>query len=143
MSELNNWSRRRRASHEAQTNIDIALAICARHLRVGAVTNAARAAALAQRLMHLDTMQAERCRRQEIKAAMERQRAEVALKEARKAVASLAAPAAPRAEYDVLCPDEDWPETLKRMLADAEAQRMSGNAAIDSQPVQIPPPDSC
>ena len=100
MSEHNVWSQRRRVSRDTQTNLDAALALCARHLRVGALNNAARAAAPAQRLIALETMQSERRRKQEFKAAMERHRAEAAIEEARKAVASLNTPSAPRRDCD-------------------------------------------
>jgi len=143
MLEHNDWSQRRRARHHSRTASDTALALCARHLQSGALARASRAALLAQRLMHLETKQSERLGKQAIKAAAERQRAEAALEQARKAVALLNPPSVQHAEYNVLCSDEDWPETLKRMLADATAQRHADNAEIGSQPVQNAPPDSC
>ena len=140
MSEPNNWSRRRRAGRDAQTNIDAALTLCARHLSAGALTNATRAAVLAQRLMHLDTMQSERRRKQEFKAAMQRHRAEAALAEARKAVASLSEPPKPR--YALLA-DGEWRSMLEHSITAANTSRSSENATVNSRPVQNPPRDSC
>lgn len=143
MTTTKQWRRTRRARRPTQTDSDAALLLCARHLSAGALTDAGRAALLAQRLMHLETARAERQMKRDAKAAMERHRAEVALEQTRKVVASLNPPPAPRHDYNVLCSDKDWPETLKRMLADANAQRSVRNAEISSQPVQISPPDSC
>jgi hypothetical protein len=140
MAEHNDWSQRRRASHDAQTNIDAALRLCARHLSAGAIIDAIRAAALAQRLIALETMQSERRRKQELKAAMERNRAEAALAEARKAVASLSETRKP--SYEPLT-DGQWRTMLERSITAANTSRPAESAIVDSQPVQIPPPDSC
>jgi hypothetical protein len=140
MSEHKPWSQRRRTAHGAQSNIDAALTLCARRLTAGALMDAARAAALAQRLIVLESMQADRRRKQEAKLAMERHRAEAALEEARKAVASLGEPPKPRYEP---FRDGEWRSMLERSIAAVNTSRSMENATIDSQAVQIPAPDSC
>ena len=91
MLEQQNWSQQRRTRHQPQNDADAAIALCTRHLRSGALTRAASAALLAHRLVRLEAALAERQRKRDFKAAMERHRAEAALEEARKAVASLGA----------------------------------------------------
>jgi hypothetical protein len=144
MTTTKEWREQRRNRQQSPNSADAAIALCARHVKSGALADASRAALLAQRLIQLETAHAERRRRQEIKAAHERRRAEAALAQARKAVASLAPPPpAPAPKYNINCADKDWPETLKRMIADANAQRSGAIAEIGSGPEQKPPPDSC
>ncbi|MFZ2031508.1 MAG: hypothetical protein WAU68_14440 [Vitreimonas sp.] len=136
MSEHNDWSQRRRDRHLTPTASDAALSLCARHLQSGALTNAGRAALLAQRLMHLEATHSERRRKQD----MVRQRAETALEQARKAVDSPGGPPKPR--YEPLT-NGQWRTMLERSIAAANTPRLTENAAINSAPVQIPQPDSC
>ena len=134
------WIDKRRWRNRANaTTATSAIALCMRHLSAGSLTRASRAALLAQRLMRLEVEQAERKRKQEIKRAIERARAEAALEEARKAIESLNAP--PRQRYEPLSDGE-----LQRMLASASADTnpiRDRNPTIDALPVQFSAPDSC
>ena len=141
MSEQQNWSQQRRARHQPQNDADAAVALCTRHLRSGALTRAASAALLAHRLVRLEAALAERQKKRDFRASIERHRAETALAEARKAVAALTPP--PEPKCNILCADDEWPETLKRIIADANAQRPDAIAEIGSAPVRNPASDSC
>ena len=71
---------------------------------------------------------------------MEGHRAEAALAEARKVVASLSELRRPR--YEPLT-DGQLPTMLERSITAANTSRPTENATIDSRPVQNPPRDSC
>ena len=88
MTTTKQWSENRR-SRNRQGDADAALALCARHLYSGALTDAGRAAALAHQLIRLEAALNERQIKRNSKASIERYRAGLALEEARKAVASL------------------------------------------------------
>lgn len=91
------WTKQRRGRNRPNAATSkSAIALCTRHLSDGSLIRASRAALLAQRLMRLETEQAERARKQDAKHAIERGRAEAALAQAHRAVASLDEPPKPR-----------------------------------------------
>ncbi|MBI3439900.1 MAG: hypothetical protein HY054_14835 [Proteobacteria bacterium] len=144
MSEHQDWSRRRRARNAGKGGANTAIALCKRQLDSGAIAEASRLAVLAHRLIRLEFAHAELQRKRAYKEAMERHRAEAALEEARKAVASLGPPPpTPTVSTAPASPvDDAWRERLARIKADLSAQQ-SAKPQIGSQPVQNPPRDSC
>ena len=147
MLKSQNWSQRRRARHDPPDSADAAIAACTRQVRSGAFAEASRSALLAHRLVRLEADYHELKKKRAYKEAMARHRAEAALEEARKVVASRNASRNPlppvRSQDDIYREVREQHAALEAAVAAINRQRAAANTQISSAAVQNPPPDSC